>query len=94
MSERSDNYPLNLLKVGSKVSTDDDFKIFSVKKSPPAIETPQENADSIREVVVSGKETNLNGVAKVASANYRAGQHARWKEEGAKAPETEGDHKG
>jgi len=40
------------------------------------------------------EESNANGVAKITSINHRAAQHARWKEQGAKAPEPEGDHKG
>ena len=40
------------------------------------------------------EETNANGVAKITSVNHRAAQHARWKEQGAKAPEPEGDPKG
>ena len=40
------------------------------------------------------EESNANGVAKITSINHRAARHARWKEQGAKAPEPEGDHKG
>ena len=40
------------------------------------------------------EKSNANGVAKITSINHRAAQHARWKEQGAKAPEPEGDHKG
>ena len=40
------------------------------------------------------ERTNANGVAKITSINHRAAQHARWKEQGAKDPEPEGDHKG
>ena len=40
------------------------------------------------------EKSNANGVAKITSVNHRAAQHARWKEQGAKAPEPEGDRKG
>ena len=40
------------------------------------------------------EKSNANGVAKITSINHRAAQHARWKEQGAKAPEPEGDRKG
>jgi len=40
------------------------------------------------------ERTNANGVAKITSIDHRAAQHARWKEEGAKAPEPEGGRKG
>ena len=40
------------------------------------------------------ERTNANGVAKITSINHRSAQHARWKEQGAKAPEPEGDRKG
>ena len=40
------------------------------------------------------ERTNANGVAKITSIDHRAAQHARWKEEGAKAPDPEGDRKG
>ena len=40
------------------------------------------------------EESNANGVAKITSIDHRAVQHARWKEQGAKDPEPEGDHKG
>ena len=40
------------------------------------------------------ERSNANGVAKITSINHRATQHARWKEQGAKAPEPEGDRKG
>ena len=35
-----------------------------------------------------------SGCVGITSVNHRAAQHARWKEQGAKAPEPEGDHKG
>ena len=40
------------------------------------------------------EESNANGVAKITSVNHRAAQHARWKEQGVKDPEPEGDRKG
>jgi len=40
------------------------------------------------------ERSNANGVAKITSINHRAAQHARWKEQGAKAPEPEGGRKG
>ena len=40
------------------------------------------------------EKTNANGVEKITSINHRAAQHARWKEQGAKVPEPEGDRKG
>jgi len=40
------------------------------------------------------EKSNANGVAKITSMNHRAAQHARWKEQGAKVPEPEGDRKG
>ncbi len=36
---------------------------------------------------------SAGGVVGIASLNHRAAQHARWKEQGAKAPDPEGDRK-
>ena len=40
------------------------------------------------------ERSNANGVAKITSIDHRVAQHARWKEQGAKAPDPEGDYKG
>ena len=67
------------------------IKYVSTRNGKGWVQVGRRNAEGWLEFP---EPTNANGVAKVTSINHRAAQHARWKEQGAKAPDPEGDRTG